>query len=73
MIRTHTTLLTDAELGAELKAWNTVLFVGGVADWVEIERQVERLGFGESYIVAASKALNDSSFTVSVKPLTVPA
>jgi ATP-dependent protease HslVU (ClpYQ) peptidase subunit len=73
MIRTHTTQLTDSELRSELEAWNTVLFVGGVADWVEIDRQVERLGFGELYIVGASKALNDSSFTVSVKPVAVPA
>jgi hypothetical protein len=48
--------VSDNELRAQLEARDTILFVGEQVSWQDIERQVERLGFGELYIVSATQA-----------------
>ncbi len=44
-------LLADEELRSHLERGDTVLFTEDVKDWHGIEQQVERLGFGEQYVV----------------------
>jgi hypothetical protein len=60
--------LTDAELRPQLEALDTILFVGHRLQWQEIERQVERLGFGDLYIVSAMQRPNESA-KISLKPV----
>ena len=45
-------LLSDDELRAHLERGDTIVFADPVKDWEEIERQVERLGFGGDYAVS---------------------
>jgi hypothetical protein len=48
--------LPDAELRHHLEQGDTITFTAAVKNWVGIERQVERLGFGDDYAVSrASK------------------
>jgi len=47
-----TCLLRDEELSDHLRKGHTLLFKGLGKEWQEIERQVERLGFGETYFVS---------------------
>jgi len=47
-----TCLLRDEELSDHLRKGHTLLFKGLGNEWQEIERQVERLGFGEAYFVS---------------------
>jgi hypothetical protein len=54
MERTHTKPLSDDRLRPELEAGDTVVFRGKNFTWEEIEQQVERLGFGDSYLVIAT-------------------
>jgi hypothetical protein len=68
MERTHTRVLTDAELCRELQARETICFVGLDLQWQELERQVERLGFGELYIVSAKQRAHEQE-RISLKPL----
>jgi len=60
--------IPDTELATELNARETVIFVGGSVDWHDVERQVERLGFGDMYIVSASKGRLKSFPVVNVRP-----
>jgi len=48
----YTKLLQDDEMRAHLERNDTLLFKGLAREWQRIERQVERLGFGELYIVS---------------------
>jgi hypothetical protein len=68
MRRTHTQALTDVELRRELEAGDTIFFIDRPLKWQEIERQVERLGFGELYIVSAMQRPNENP-TISLKPV----
>jgi hypothetical protein len=68
MKRTHTQSLTDSELRAELQERDIIFFVGEQLGWQEIERQVERLGFGELYIVSAMQRPNESA-RIILKPV----
>ena len=52
--RTHTRSVSDGRLRAELQAGDTVVFKGKNFTWEKVERQVERLGFGDSYLVIAT-------------------
>jgi hypothetical protein len=47
-----TRLLPDDELMPHLLQRHTLIFKGLGKEWQEIERQVERLGFGETYFVS---------------------
>jgi hypothetical protein len=60
--------LTDAELRPQLQALDTIFFVNQGLQWQEIERQVERLGFGDLYIVSATQRPNQSA-RISLKPV----
>ena len=73
MKRTMVRSLSDQELRPELEAGDTILFVSTSIDWVDIERQVERLGFGESYLVCATQARGSAIPTITVKPFTAAA
>ena len=43
--------LSDEQMRAHLKNGSTLIFKGLEHEWQAIERQVERLGFGETYLV----------------------
>ena len=52
----YTRLLRDEELHFLLQRGDSITFTDAVRDWESIERQVERLGFGDAYAVSrASK------------------
>jgi hypothetical protein len=48
-------LLSDDELRPHLERGESVSFSGIAAAWHEIERQVERLGFGDNYAVSRTR------------------
>ena len=73
MNRTLDTRLRDEELRRELVSKNTLLFVGEKVEWHEVERQVERLGFGDLYIVAEITGRAVHTPTIIVKPVSVVA
>ena len=50
----YTRLLNDEELRPHLERGDVVAFKGLGREWEEIERQVERLGFGDAYAVSRS-------------------
>ncbi len=52
MKHTYDRLLSDDELRPHLERGDTVLFKGIPKAWPDIERQVERLGFGDDYAVS---------------------
>jgi hypothetical protein len=45
-------LLSDEELRPHLEHGDSVVFSGIAKAWEEIERQIERLGFGDNYAVS---------------------
>jgi hypothetical protein len=47
----YTRLLTDEELRPRLERSEAIVFPGLSREWQQIERQVEKLGFGELYFV----------------------
>jgi hypothetical protein len=69
MKRTFDAPLTDDELRYWLKARETIFFVGPRPEWQEIERQVERLGFGKAYIVSATQGRQTTTATIRVEPI----
>ncbi len=60
-------LLTDDELRAHLERKEAIVFKDLRREWQQIERQVERLGFGESYAVSLTKGPRGD--TIRVCPL----
>jgi len=68
MKRTHTRVLTDEELRPQLEARDIISFVGRPVTFQEIERQVERLGFGDLYIVSATQKPPSDVAKISLKP-----
>ncbi len=48
---------SDAEMRAHLEQGNSLFFPGMGREWEKLERQVERLGFGEVYFVSRTKGL----------------
>jgi hypothetical protein len=48
----YCSLLRDDELAAHLLGGHTVVFRGLGKEWHQIEKQVERLGFGDTYFVS---------------------
>ena len=70
----YTRLLSDDELRAHLERGDTITFTEAVKGWQEIERQVERLGFGDQYAVSRGskpEATGSRSHT-RVSPLRAP-
>lgn len=47
-----TELLGDDQMRRHLEKRDTVLFKGLGREWQNIEKQIERLGFGEAYLVS---------------------
>jgi hypothetical protein len=54
---TYKHVLHDEELRLLLEHGDSVIFEGPARDWQEIERQVDRLGFGGAYAVSRAKRL----------------
>ncbi len=52
MRHNHARALSDEELRSHLERGDTITFTDAAKDWEEIERQVERLGFGDTYAVS---------------------
>ena len=48
----YTRPLNDQELRSHLERGDSITFSDAVMDWQQIERQVERLGFGTEYAVS---------------------
>jgi len=61
----YTRLLSDDEMRAHLERTETVVFSGMSREWQQIERQVERLGFGESYFVLLRKGVRGGTIKVA--------
>ena len=55
MKHVYTRLLSDDELLAHLERGDSITFEGPALEWQQIERQVERLGFGDQYAVSRAK------------------
>src|SRR5215510_9691036 len=68
MRRTHIRALTDDQLRPQLEAGDIIFFLGPQFRLQEIERQVERLGFAEGYIVSATRGPNSDRAKIRVKP-----
>ena len=52
MKHVYTRLLGDDELRTHLERGDRIIFTEAVKGWQEIERQIERLGFGAQYAVS---------------------
>ena len=68
---TYTSLLPSDQLRRHLENKDTLAFHGLVEDWQEIERQVEHLGFGDTYIVSLTNA--PRGVFARVSPVGIPA
>ena len=68
MQRIHILPLADEELRQQLEAGATIIFDGQTVQWHEIERQVERLGFGNFYVVSATQGPPGDNSKISLKP-----
>jgi hypothetical protein len=68
MERIYTQPLSDDELRPQLEAMATILFDGQTIQWHEAERQVERLGFGDLYIVSCTQGRSGNDAKISLKP-----
>ena len=65
-IQTH--LLADDELLLQLAAGESIAFSGLEIEWHDIERQVERLGFGDLYVVSATNGSPARGPRVTLRP-----
>jgi hypothetical protein len=64
----HDQGISDAELRSELEARDSIVFMGTDLSMQDIERQVERLGFGEDYIVSEVRSTEWSFGRIRVQP-----
>ena len=70
MTRTFIMPITDGELKPRLRALDTLFFVGQHhVRQADIQQQVERLGFGEVYIVSATRWLHSDDSTIRAEPI----
>ena len=69
MKHVYTRLLSDDELRSHLQRGDTVLFQGTPKAWQDIERQVERLGFGDEYAVSRTSGAAHDQDVTRVTPL----
>ena len=53
--QTFSYILSDDQMRSHLQNGNTLLFEGLADDWEAVERQIERLGFGDTYLVSLVK------------------
>ena len=65
--RSYTRPLSDDELRSELEANDTICLMREGISWQQIERQVERLGFGAAYIVSSTQRPQGSA-KIILKP-----
>ena len=72
MARIYTGLLADDELRPELEAGDTVLFIKPGITLREVEDQVERLGFGDLYVVSSTQGPTGGYSKIIVKPEVPP-
>ena len=68
MKRTHSAPLPDDELRPMLEARDVISFVGQPVRLQEIERQVERLGFEDLYVVSATQGPHSSVAKINLRP-----
>src|SRR5258708_31554989 len=68
MKRIHNGPLNDDELRPQLEARDVIVFVGKLLGSRDIERQVERLGFGDLYVVSATQKAQCAESKISLKP-----
>ena len=75
MKHVYTRPLHDEELRTHLERGDTITFTEAVKDWQDIERQVERLGFGNDYAVSRGSRLDPAGRLshTRVTPLRTPA
>ncbi len=66
--RTHSRPLTDEELRQELEARHVICLVDQQLRFQEVERQVERLGFGEAYIISATQRPGSGVANIRLTP-----
>jgi hypothetical protein len=71
----YTRLLRDEELRLLLQRGDSITFTDAVRDWESIERQIERLGFGNAYAVSRASRLDPTGLQrhTRVTPLRMPA
>ncbi len=70
----YSRLLIDDELRTHLAHGDTLVFNGLAPAWRQLELQVERIGFGDTYAVLRSKrsALPGEQEVLKVSPLRTP-
>ena len=68
MQRIHILPLADEQLRPQLEAGGTIIFDGQTVQWHEIERQVERLGFGDLYLVSATQGPHTNGAKINLRP-----
>ena len=61
-------LIPDEQMKAHLERRDTLIFNDLSREWQDIERQVERLGFGDLFVVS-QRASNGRSTRVSAEPI----
>jgi hypothetical protein len=54
---TFSAMFSDEQMRAYLEANSSLVFDGATTNWQQIERQVERLGFGNKYFVSQAMGL----------------
>jgi hypothetical protein len=69
MKQIHIRVLNDDELRLALESGDSIFFLGRRVKLQEIERQIERLGFGDLYIVSATKGPNADRVKVRLEPV----
>jgi hypothetical protein len=69
MNQIHIRALNDDELLPQLESGDSIFFLGRRIEMQDIERQIDRLGFGERYIVSATQGPNADRVKVRLKPL----
>ena len=72
---TYARALRDEELLPHLERGDTIVFTDAVKHWQDIEGQVERLGFGDSFAVSRGSrpASPGRQNHIRVTPLRTPA
>ena len=63
----YTRLLSDEELRPHLERGDVIAFKGVGREWEEIERQVERLGFGDKYAVSRARRAGAAGEETSIR------
>jgi len=66
--QTYNALIEDAQMLMHLERGDTLFFEDLWREWRAIERQVERLGFGERYVVAERKSKKSGTKVYPLEP-----